>query len=71
MLRKLLFETTIGEWLLSQLEQKVGLAVVEAKWLASQLASTVTASCEQQDGTTVNTEVARADPCPATAKGRL
>jgi hypothetical protein len=34
MLRKLLFDTRIGEWLLSLLERMTGLAVVEASWLA-------------------------------------
>lgn len=36
MLRKLLFDTRIGDWLLSLLERTTGLAVVEAGWLAEQ-----------------------------------
>ena len=33
MLKKFLFETRAGEWLLALLERKAGLAVVEATWL--------------------------------------
>lgn len=36
MLKRLLFETRMGEWLLTQLEQKAGLAVVDANWLSHQ-----------------------------------
>lgn len=36
MLKKLLFETRMGEVLLSFLEQRLGLAVVSAEWLAGQ-----------------------------------
>ena len=35
-LRWLLFETKPGEWLLFWLERKIGLAVVQADWLADQ-----------------------------------
>ena len=35
-LRQFLFHTTIGERLLLWLEQRVGLAVVQADWLALQ-----------------------------------
>jgi hypothetical protein len=35
-LRWLLFETRFGELLLTILERKVGLAVVQADWLAAQ-----------------------------------
>ena len=34
--RRLLFETRLGELLLSILERKVGLAIVQAEWLAAQ-----------------------------------
>ena len=34
--RWLLFETRLGELLLSILERKVGLAVVQVEWLAAQ-----------------------------------
>jgi hypothetical protein len=34
MLRKLLFDTRLGERLLALLERKAGLAIVEADWLA-------------------------------------
>ncbi|MBN1660992.1 MAG: hypothetical protein JXA93_21525 [Anaerolineae bacterium] len=37
-LRWLLFETRLGELLLTILEQKVGLAVVQVEWLAVQRA---------------------------------
>ena len=37
MLRELLFDTKIGERLLSLLERATGLAVVEANWLAELL----------------------------------
>ena len=33
MLHKLLFQTKLGEWLLSQLEQRADLAVVSVNWL--------------------------------------
>ena len=33
--RKLLFETRVGEWFLAQLEKRAGLAVVDAEWLAT------------------------------------
>ncbi len=36
MLKRLLFGTKIGEWLLTQLEQRSGLAVVDANWLSHQ-----------------------------------
>jgi hypothetical protein len=36
-LRWLLFETKLGELLLTILERKVGLAVVQVEWLAAQL----------------------------------
>jgi hypothetical protein len=35
-IRRLLFETKLGELFLMFLEQKVGLAVVQADWLAVQ-----------------------------------
>lgn len=34
MLRRLLFDTWMGEWLLSLLERATGLAIVEVGWLA-------------------------------------
>lgn len=43
MLHKMLFDTRVGEWLLSQLEQHAGLAVVRADWLADQAISPVQA----------------------------
>jgi hypothetical protein len=36
MLHKMLFDTELGGWLLTQLEQRAGLAVVRAAWLADQ-----------------------------------
>ena len=36
MVHKLLFESPFGEWLLTQLERRVGLAVVSATWLGDQ-----------------------------------
>jgi hypothetical protein len=41
MLQKLLFETPFGEWLLTQLEKRVGLALVSVNWLDDQTASPV------------------------------
>ena len=38
MLRKLLFETKVGEWFLALLERHAGLAVVDAEWLERQRA---------------------------------
>ena len=35
-IRRFLFETKVGELLLTFLERKVGLAVVQADWLADQ-----------------------------------
>lgn len=46
MIRKLLFETKLGEWLLAILERKAGLAIVEAEWLAEQPAGRPTQRCE-------------------------
>jgi hypothetical protein len=40
LLRKLLFETRLGELLLAFLERKAGLAVVQAEWLGMQLSGT-------------------------------
>ena len=39
MLRKLLFETSVGVWLLTLLERRAGLAVVDAEWLAERRAT--------------------------------
>jgi hypothetical protein len=39
MVHKLLFETPFGEWLLAQLENRMGVAVVPAKWLGDQTVS--------------------------------
>jgi hypothetical protein len=36
MLKRLLFETRLGEWLLASLERRAGLAVVDANWLGHQ-----------------------------------
>lgn len=36
MVRWFLFETRCGEWLLTLLEQRLGLAVVSVEWLAVQ-----------------------------------
>lgn len=36
LLRWMLFETRLGEWLLALLERKAGLAVVQADWLGIQ-----------------------------------
>lgn len=36
MLKKVLFETRLGEWLLAALERKAGLAVVDTNWLSYQ-----------------------------------
>lgn len=36
MFNKLLFETRLGQWLLSQLEKRAGLAIVKADWLGRQ-----------------------------------
>ena len=36
LLRWLLFETRVGETLLTLLERKMGLAIVQAEWLAVQ-----------------------------------
>jgi hypothetical protein len=47
-LRKLLFETKLGELLLVTLERKVGLAVVQADWLAVQPAGEPKEVCEIQ-----------------------
>jgi hypothetical protein len=35
-LRRLLFETSMGEMFLVFLERKLGLAIVQAEWLAAQ-----------------------------------
>jgi len=40
LLRRLLFETRLGELLLAFLERKAGLAVVRAEWLGTQLSGT-------------------------------
>ena len=39
LIKRILFETKLGEMLLVLLERKVGLAVVEAGWLAGQRSS--------------------------------
>lgn len=36
MVRRFLFETRLGEWLLTLLERGTGLALVDAAWLESQ-----------------------------------
>lgn len=46
--RWLLFETRLGEWLLIFLEQKIGLAVVSADWLAGQRSGEPMAAREVQ-----------------------
>jgi hypothetical protein len=46
--RWLLFETWFGELLLTILERKVGLAVVQADWLAAQPVGEPKAVCETQ-----------------------
>ena len=47
-LRWLIFETKLGEVLLVLLEQKVGLAVVQADWLAEQRSGEPAAASETQ-----------------------
>jgi hypothetical protein len=44
MLRKLLFDTKVGEWLLSLLEYTTGLAIVQSSWLAEVPSSTPAAA---------------------------
>jgi hypothetical protein len=39
MVHKLLFESSFGEWLLTQLEKRVGVAVVPVNWLDDQIVS--------------------------------
>ena len=39
LVRKLLFQTWLGERLLAILERKAGLAVVQAEWLGQQLST--------------------------------
>jgi hypothetical protein len=39
MIREFLFETWAGEWLVSQLERRAGLALVPVDWLDSQTVS--------------------------------
>lgn len=46
MLRRLLFDTKVGEWLLTLLERTTGLAIVEANWLAELPAPTATGGGE-------------------------
>jgi hypothetical protein len=41
LMRRLLFETKIGELLLTFLERRLGLAVVQADWLEVQSSGTV------------------------------
>lgn len=48
LLRWLLFETRMGEMLLVFLERKVGLAVVQAEWLAMQPSGEPAAVSEAQ-----------------------
>ena len=48
MLKRLLFETRVGEMLLTLLERKTGLAVVDANWLSHQSATAPTAMGESQ-----------------------
>lgn len=36
LIRRLLFETRVGEWMLTLLEKTIGLAVVQAEWLSEQ-----------------------------------
>jgi len=48
LVRWFLFETRFGELLLAFLEQKVGLAVVEAGWLAEQRCGELAAASEMQ-----------------------
>lgn len=40
LLRRLLFETKVGELLLALLEKRAGLAVVQAEWLGAQPSGT-------------------------------
>ena len=46
--RWLLFETRVGELLLTILERKVGLAIVQAEWLAAQPAGEPKAAGQAQ-----------------------
>jgi hypothetical protein len=46
--RWFLFETKLGEWLLVLLEQKVGLAVVQADWLCALPSGMPAAASEAQ-----------------------
>jgi hypothetical protein len=39
MLKKFLFETAIGNWLLALFERTTGLAIVDAAWLGGQSAA--------------------------------
>jgi hypothetical protein len=48
MIRWLLFETRVGEVLLVLLERHVGLALVQANWLADQRSGEPTAASEAQ-----------------------
>lgn len=45
--RWFLFETRYGEWLLTFLERRLGLAVVSAEWLAIQPSSAPHAVCAE------------------------
>ena len=44
--RWLLFETRLGELLLTILERKIGLAIVEVEWLAAQPAGAPKGVCK-------------------------
>jgi hypothetical protein len=46
MLEKFLFQTRLGNWLLAQLEQHAGLAVVKADWLGEQVSPVNVVSIE-------------------------
>ena len=47
MLRKMLFDTRMGEWLLNLLERTTGLAVVEVNWLAERPTNALTAASRE------------------------
>jgi hypothetical protein len=48
MIKRLLFETRLGEHLLTFLERKVGLAVVDADWVGLQRSGEPTTAAEAQ-----------------------
>jgi hypothetical protein len=64
LVRRLLFETRLGEWLLATLERRLGLCVVQADWLG-----TLPACSAVVQGAEVTQTEGREAPCTIPSSG--